>query len=226
MKKINVKIKSTTNKVPIYKTEGACGFDLQLDRIPSGYKYYISGKTLETVYRLSKSINYILDNKYKSKSEKEKLKNRNKIIVENDFVTEINNMIISRKTFDSLVSYFETNDLQIDKVKTYYILYPNESVSLPTPYSIQLPKGYEMEIRPRSSTAINTKLYMHNGTIDSDYRGIITLIFLNFSNDIHILCEGQSYSQGIIRKTTRAKFKIGKLNETKRGERGFGSTGL
>lgn len=124
--------------------------------------------------------------------------------------------------------YEYLRDLILENIyvdKTYYILFPNSKVLLPTPYKVEIPEGYEMEIRPRSSAGTKTKLYIHNGTIDSDYRGTIGIIIINNSDETYLLEEGQSLAQGIIRKCEQVIFKIDELNNTERGEKGFGSTG-
>jgi dUTP pyrophosphatase len=229
MKEVTVKVESTTGETPVYKTEGACGFDLKLDKIPDTNENYISGKYLLKYYNLIKDtdneLNEIKNNDL-SVSEKEemKLNLQTKFIdAAMDILASIN---LSKDKFILLIDYLNNNNLTIVEDKTYYILCPNENTLLFTPYKMEIPKGYEMEIRPRSSTGVNTKLYMHNGTIDSDYRGKIGIIFINNSNEIYILSEGTSYAQGIIRETTRVNFVIENINETQRGEKGFGSTGM
>jgi dUTP pyrophosphatase len=232
MTKITVKIKSTTGKVPIYKTSGACGFDLELDKIPDNIEGFISGQMLYQLNLLVKDTDEQITDIYNmslSLEEREKKKSKLQEYFLEKCLDTVKDKRLTNNQIVSLIDYLrtKTNDfLKISEDKTYYVLFPNKNVCLNTPYKIELPEGYEMEIRPRSSTGIKTKLYIHNGTIDSDYRGTVCLIFHNNSHDIHLLEEGLSYCQGIIREALQVKFKIGDLNETQRGEKGFGSTGM
>lgn len=108
------------------------------------------------------------------------------------------------------------------------ILKPLERVLIPTGLFIELPVGYEAQIRPRSGLAIKYGVTVLNtpGTIDADYRGEIKIILVNLSNKEFIIKSGERVCQMIISKHEQANFiETDMLNETKRGEGGFGHTG-
>jgi dUTP pyrophosphatase len=95
-----------------------------------------------------------------------------------------------------------------------------------TGIKLEIPLGYEVEIRSRSSIGFNLNLLIHNGTIDYDYRGEIKLKIWNMGNeDIH-LQKGYRVAQGILKHIPKVKFEVkDKLSDTNRGTNGFGSTG-
>ena len=93
---------------------------------------------------------------------------------------------------------------------------------------IELPAGYEAQIRPRSGLAIKNGITCLNspGTIDSDYRGEIKVILINLSKEAHIINHGDRIAQMIIQPVSRANWvQVKILNESKRGQGGFGHTG-
>lgn len=107
-------------------------------------------------------------------------------------------------------------------------LKPGERVLVPTGLFIELPEGFEAQVRPRSGLAIKQGITCLNtpGTIDSDYRGEIKVILINLSNEIQIINHADRIAQMIIAKTERASLNVvQQLNETKRGAGGFGHTG-
>jgi len=106
---------------------------------------------------------------------------------------------------------------------------PLERKLVPTGIFIELPDGFEAQIRPRSGLAVNKGLTLLNtpGTIDSDYRGEIKIIVVNVSNEMQHIAPGERIAQMVIaeyRQITWVDTEI--LNETERGAGGFGSTGL
>jgi dUTP pyrophosphatase len=108
------------------------------------------------------------------------------------------------------------------------ILKPLERVLVPTGLYIELPDGYEAQIRPRSGLAIKKGITVLNtpGTIDADYRGEIKIILINLSNENVVIENGERICQMII--TTHEKVNwidVEELNETERGDGGFGHTG-
>ena len=105
---------------------------------------------------------------------------------------------------------------------------PLERVLVPTGLQIELPLGYEAQIRPRSGLAINHGITCLNspGTIDADYRGEIKIILVNLSNEPHVVLPADRIAQMIVQKTERAKLiPAEELNETQRSTGGFGHTG-
>ncbi len=107
-------------------------------------------------------------------------------------------------------------------------LTPMERILVPTGLHIELPTGYEAQIRPRSGLAIKKGLTLVNtpGTIDSDYRGEIKIIIINLSTQIQTIDPGERIAQMVIAKYEQIKWEpADNLSDTKRGSGGFGSTG-
>ncbi len=108
------------------------------------------------------------------------------------------------------------------------IIKPLQRVLVPTGLHIQLPLGYEAQIRPRSGLAIKHGIGLVNspGTIDADYRGEIKIIMVNLSNEEFTLVPGERIAQMVISKYEKATLTLcDTLDDTERGEGGFGSTG-
>ena len=108
------------------------------------------------------------------------------------------------------------------------VLRPLERTLIPTGLKISLPKNFEAQIRPRSGFAYTHGISILNspGTIDSDYRGEIKILLINFSQDKFVIEHGSRIAQLIIAPVIQAKLKVVlALNKTKRGQKGFGSTG-
>ncbi len=108
-------------------------------------------------------------------------------------------------------------------------LKPLERTLIPTGLYIELPVGYEAQIRPRSGLALKKGLSVLNtpGTIDADYRGEIGVILINLSNEEVIIEDGERICQMVIAKHEQADLiQVEVLNETDRGAGGFGSTGV
>jgi dUTP pyrophosphatase len=103
-----------------------------------------------------------------------------------------------------------------------------ERALIPTGIFIQLPDGYEAQIRPRSGLAIKHGITLVNtpGTIDSDYTGEIKIIMINLSAEPFTIQSGERIAQMVIAKYEKAEWEIvEELTETQRGSGGFGSTG-
>ncbi|MDO6355466.1 dUTP diphosphatase [Caloramator sp. CAR-1] len=114
-------------------------------------------------------------------------------------------------------------------VKEDTIILPNEIRLIPTGISISLPDGYEAQIRPRSGLALKHGISLVNtpGTIDSDYRGEINLILINFGKEPFTVRRGDRIAQMVINKVEIPEvIEVEELDSTERGEGGFGSTGL
>lgn len=108
------------------------------------------------------------------------------------------------------------------------ILKSGKTILVPTNISVELPEGFEIQVRPRSGLAINHSIGILNspGTIDSDYRGEIKIILFNFGEEDFIIKRGDRIAQLIISKVYRAVLnEIAELNNTDRGSGGFGHTG-
>lgn len=108
------------------------------------------------------------------------------------------------------------------------ILKSLERALIPTGLFIELPEGFEAQIRPRSGLAIKKGISLVNspGTIDADYRGEIKIIMINLSKDEYIVHDGERIAQMIIASHEKAQWvEVETLNETVRGEGGFGHSG-
>ncbi len=108
-------------------------------------------------------------------------------------------------------------------------LKPLERTIVKTGLFIELPIGYEAQVRPRSGLAAKKGISVLNapGTIDADYRGEIGVILVNLSNENFIIENGERVAQLVIAKHERAEWiEVEELTETSRGAGGFGSTGV
>jgi dUTP pyrophosphatase len=109
------------------------------------------------------------------------------------------------------------------------VLKPLERYLVPTGLFIELPVGFEAQIRPRSGLAIKKGISLLNtpGTIDADYRGEIKIILVNLSNDDFTITDGERIAQMIISKVEKAEWvEVEELQQTERGAGGFGHTGV
>lgn len=107
-------------------------------------------------------------------------------------------------------------------------LQPLERALIPTGLFIELPQGFEAQIRPRSGLAIKQGITCLNtpGTVDADYRGEIKIILINLSNEIQSVHNGDRIAQMVIQKVEKIDWEISvELEETERNAGGFGSTG-
>lgn len=105
---------------------------------------------------------------------------------------------------------------------------PGERSIIPTGLKIELPEGYELQIRGRSGLAAKSGIMLANGvgTIDADYRGEIGVILLNTSKEPFTVHRGDRIAQGIVSQFEQATWlEVDELAETTRGTGGFGSTG-
>ncbi|ANI88533.1 deoxyuridine 5'-triphosphate nucleotidohydrolase [Arachidicoccus ginsenosidimutans] len=113
-------------------------------------------------------------------------------------------------------------------IENEIVLQPLERTLVPTGLFIELPVGYEAQIRPRSGLAIKQGLTCLNtpGTIDADYRGEIKVILVNLSNENQRITPGDRIAQMVIQNIVQVKWHLAEtLNETVRGAGGFGHTG-
>ncbi len=110
-----------------------------------------------------------------------------------------------------------------------YTLQPGERLAVPTGISIEIPEGFEGEVRPRSGLAVKHGITVLNspGTIDSGYRGEVKSILINLGTEPFLIEKGMRISQLAIRPVPKIRFvEVEELSSTERGEDGFGSTGL
>jgi dUTP pyrophosphatase len=109
------------------------------------------------------------------------------------------------------------------------VLAAGERCAVPTGFAMAIPDGFEAQIRPRSGLALKHGISVANapGTIDSDYRGEIAVIIINLGNAPFTITRGMRIAQMVIAPVTRGQFaEVADLDDSDRGEGGFGSTGV
>lgn len=138
---------------------------------------------------------------------------------------------IINKSRHSLPQYATPYSAGLDlraNIDTDIILQPLERALIPTGLYIELPQGYEAQIRPRSGLAFKHGLTVLNspGTIDADYRGEIRAILVNLSNEAFTIKDGERICQMVVAAHARVDWEeTDNLDETERGAGGFGHTG-
>ena len=119
-------------------------------------------------------------------------------------------------------------DLRAD-LENSIVLKPLERTIVKTGIYVELPVGYEAQVRPRSGLSLKNGITVLNspGTIDADYRGEIGVILINLSTEDFNIDDGERIAQMVISKHEQAEWlEVSKLEETDRGVDGFGSTGI
>lgn len=114
-------------------------------------------------------------------------------------------------------------------IKEDISILPFERVLVPTGLYIELPLGYEAQLRPRSGLSMKSGITLPNSpaTIDSDYRGEIKVALINLSQEVFVLRSGDRMAQMIIAKHETAAWElVENITESERSDKGFGSTGL
>lgn len=109
------------------------------------------------------------------------------------------------------------------------VLQPMKRHLIPTGLHIALPAGFEAQIRPRSGLALKKGITVLNspGTIDADYRGEVMVLLINLSNEDFVVNDGERIAQMIIARHEQGEFQLVELlDETERGEGGYGHTGV
>ena len=120
-------------------------------------------------------------------------------------------------------------DLRAALETTPFVLQPGQRALINTGLRMEIPMGYEGQVRPRSGLAIKHGVTLLNtpGTIDSDYRGLLQVILMNFGAEPFQIQHGDRIAQLVIAPVTRAIFaETETLSDTQRGEGGFGSSGV
>lgn len=139
---------------------------------------------------------------------------------------------IINKSNHSLPSYETIASAGMDiraNISESIVLKPLERTIVKTGLFIELPIGYEAQVRPRSGLAAKKGITVLNspGTVDADYRGEIGVILVNLSNENFTIENGERIAQIVIAKHECAEWlQVEELSETSRGEGGFGSTGV
>jgi dUTP pyrophosphatase len=138
---------------------------------------------------------------------------------------------IINKSTNTLPSYETSASAGLDIrafIEEKLTLSPGERKLIKTGLFLEIPEGYEAQVRPRSGLALKNGITVLNspGTIDADYRGEIGVILINHSSEIFEINSGDRIAQLVFAKVEQAVwYETESLNETERGEGGFGSTG-
>lgn len=113
-------------------------------------------------------------------------------------------------------------------IKEPIVLQSLERALIPTGLRVQLPQGYEMQIRPRSGLALRNGISLANtpGTVDADFRGEIKVVLINLSKEPFVINPGERICQMVISTYTKVEWEpVHEIDSTKRGDGGFGHTG-
>lgn len=237
MEKQIVKIYSETGKVPEYKTSGASGFDLfstftnnscqilTINDIEEIDAFYVTGNRKDAAEFITEIIPSLEKNAALLIMNPQSYIISIKLAIE-DKLEEINKNIEKNGgiTYGVLSDYMSDNDIE-----AVNIILPFSHNIIPTGCYVQIPEGYEIQVRPRSGIGAKTNMIAHLGTIDNDYRGNIGIIINNPSPNSYIILPNERLAQGVFAKVEQCEFKkvksIEELTKTDRGEGGFGSTG-
>ena len=109
-----------------------------------------------------------------------------------------------------------------------FVLHPGERALVPTGIALEIPSGYEAQVRPRSGLALRHGIALVNspGTIDADYRGEVGVILINLGTEPFTIANGERIAQMVFARCERAEFvEAEELGDTARGAGGFGHTG-
>ena len=237
MEKQIVKIYSETGKVPEYKTSGASGFDLfstftnnscqilTIDGIEEIDAFYVTDNRKNAAEFITEIIPSLEENAALLIMNPQSYIISIKLAIV-DKLEEINKNIKKNggTTYGVLSDYMSDNDIE-----AVNIILPFSHNIIPTGCYVQIPEGYEIQVRPRSGIGAKTNMIAHWGTIDNDYRGNIGIIINNPSPNSYIILPNERLAQGVFAKVEQCEFKkvksIEELTKTDRGEGGFGSTG-
>lgn len=237
MEKQIVKIYSETGKAPEYKTSGASGFDLfstftnnscqilTINDIEEIDAFYVTSNRKDAAEFITKIIPSLEKNAALLIMNPQSYIISIKLAIE-DKLEEINKNIEKNggTTYGVLSDYMSDNDIE-----AVNIILPFSHNIIPTGCYVQIPEGYEIQVRPRSGIGAKTNMIAHLGTIDNDYRGNIGIIINNPSPNSYIILPNERLAQGVFAKVEQCEFKkvksIEELTKTDRGEGGFGSTG-
>ncbi len=126
-------------------------------------------------------------------------------------------------------SYAHIGDAGADVYSVIEVtLYPQNRVAIPTGLAVDIPIGYELQVRPKSGLALKHGITILNspGTVDAGYRGEIKVILINFGAAAYTFAKGQKIAQLVLKPVIQANYVESELGNSDRGVGGFGSTGL
>ena len=125
-------------------------------------------------------------------------------------------------------TYARKGDAGVDlyPLENAFIAPRAKGVLIKTGISMEIPEGFELQVRPKSGNSIKTPLRVVLGTVDAGYRGEIGIIIDNLSNKVIKVSKDKALAQGVFNRVYTVNFKISEmLNRSERGKNGFGSTG-
>lgn len=150
----------------------------------------------------------------------------------NRYLIEMITIKVINKGHQQLPTYATPQSAGMDlraNIESPITLHPLERKLIPTGLHIALPQGYEAQVRPRSGLALKHGITVLNtpGTIDADYRGEVMVLLINFSKDDFVINDGERIAQMVIARHEQGEFvQVDELDETERGEGGYGHTGV
>jgi dUTP pyrophosphatase len=139
---------------------------------------------------------------------------------------------IINKSANTLPEYATVGSSGLDiraNIETDIVLAPMQRYMVPTGLYMEIPLGYEIQVRPRSGLALKNGITCLNspGTVDSDYRGEIRVILINLSTESQTIVNGDRIAQIVLQKVESLEWKLDtELQETERGVGGFGHSGV
>ena len=216
MEKQIVKIYSETGKVPEYKTSGASGFDLfstftnnscqilTIDDIEEIDAFDVTGNRKDAAEFITEIIPSLEENAALLIMNPQSYIISIKLAIE-DKLEEINKNIEKNggTTYGVLSDYMSDNDIE-----AVNIILPFSHNIIPTGCYVQIPEGYEIQVRPRSGIGAKTNMIAHWGTIDNDYRGNIGIIINNPSPNSYIILPNERLAQGVYVKRVKTAMGI------------------
>ena len=126
-------------------------------------------------------------------------------------------------------SYAHVGDAGADVYSVVEVtLQPSDRAAIPTGLAVDIPLGYEIQVRPKSGLALKHGITVLNspGTVDAGYRGEIQVIVINLGKEVYTFAKGQKIAQLVLKSVIQAQFIEGELGTSDRGDGGFGSTGI
>ena len=126
-------------------------------------------------------------------------------------------------------SYAHIGDAGVDVYTvTEMTVAPQKRAAIPTGLAVDIPIGYEIQVRPKSGLALKHGITVLNspGTVDAGYRGEIQVIMINLGDEAYTFTKGQKIAQLVLKPVIQANYVEGELGTSDRGVGGFGSTGL
>lgn len=147
-------------------------------------------------------------------------------IAEEGFSRTVNIKVVKETEDAILPQYAHFGDAGADLFANEEVeIQPNEVKIVPTGLRVEIPDGYEIQVRPRSGMTVKTNIITQLGTVDSCYRGPLGVMMYNHGNEVYTVHKGDKIAQAVLAPTYHGNFLVtDSLSETERGTGGFGST--